>query len=322
MARSLRRRARLGLLFLLAVPIAANAQPDSGSTEVPRTPWGHPDLQGIWDYRTLTPLERPSELAGEQEVWTDEEAAALEQSAEQRRSNRFSYTFEAAGLQLTADRRTSLIVDPPDGRIPRLTPEAQERSAAMLAAWLRPPHGPADRNLVERCIVGETNGAPLIPVVPYNHNVQLFQTPGYVVLLNEMNHDVRVIPLDGPPHLSPTLRQWMGNSRGRWEGETLVVDTTDFYDQTSFSQRQGSTRDMHLVERFRRVDADTLLYEFTVDDPATWTRSWTAAIPMTRSEEPIYEYAYHEGNYGMLNILTGARAADDAAAQAATQGAR
>ena len=231
MARSLRRRARLGLLFLLAVPIAANAQPDSGSTEVPRTPWGHPDLQGIWDYRTLTPLERPSELAGEQEVWTDEEAAALEQSAEQRRSNRFSYTFEAAGLQLTADRRTSLIVDPPDGRIPRLTPEAQERSAAMLAAWLRPPHGPEDRNLVERCIVGETNGAPLIPVVPYNHNVQLFQTPGYVVLLNEMNHDVRVIPLDGPPPIShrPSASGWairVGAGRARRWSLTPRTSTT------------------------------------------------------------------------------------------------
>jgi len=144
----------------------------------------------------------------------------------------------------------------------------------------------------------------------YNNNVQVFQTSGYVVLLTEMVHDARIVPLDGRPHGS--IRQWNGESRGRWEGDTLVIDTTNFYNKTAFSERQGSTPDMHLVERFRRVDADTLLYEFTVDDAATWTRPWTAVIPMTQSQDRIYEYACHEGNYGMVGILAGARAEEKA----------
>ena len=314
---------------LLILPGGALAQPGGDAASVARTPWGTPDLQGVWDFRTVTPLERPDELEGK-EFLTDEEASEFEQQLAATRVDRrprdgstgtYNQFWFDRGTTVVSDKRTSLIIDPPDGRIPPVTPGAQARLDAMRDARQRPAHEPEDRNVAERCILGFNAGPPMEPRA-YNNNVQLFQTPDYVVLLNEMVHDVRVIPLDGPPHLSPTLRQWMGNSRGRWEGETLVVDTTDFYDQTSFSQRQGSTRDMHLVERFRRVDADTLLYEFTVDDPATWTRSWTAAIPMTRSEEPIYEYACHEGNYGMLNILTGARAADDAAAQAATHGAR
>jgi hypothetical protein len=154
----------------------------------------------------------------------------------------------------------------------------------------------------------------------YNNNVQVFQTPGYVVILNEMVHDTRIVPLDGRPH--GTIRQWTGDSRGRWDGDTLVIDTTNFYNKTAFSERQGSTPNMHLVERFTRVDSDTLLYEFTVDDPATWTRPWTAAIPMTKSEERIYEYACHEGNYGMFGILTGARAQEKAAEDAAKKGSR
>ena len=207
-----RLRASVGVLAtvvtvvsLAPVALAGQAQTAAADTWTPpHTPWGDPDLQGVWDFRTLTPLQRPSDFAGGQEVWTDEEAAALEQSADQRRANLFSLTF-APAAQLTADRRISLIVDPPDGTIPLLTPEGQERSAAMFPGWVRPPHGPEDRNLVERCIVGETNGAPLIPFrfsgPQYNHNVQLFQTPGYVVLLNEMNHDTRIVPLDGKSQL-------------------------------------------------------------------------------------------------------------------------
>ena len=326
----------VAVVSLSAIPVAAQT--------TPRTAWGQPDLQGIWDFRTITPLQRPEEL-GDKEFLTEEEAANLEQEAVDRDIRLLNRAAERTtaggnvdrredgspgfynnfwldqGTSTVGTRRTSLIIDPPNGRIPPVTPEAQARLDTMREARQRPAHGPEDRNVAERCILGFNAGPPMEPSA-YNNNVQLFQTSDHVVLLNEMVHDVRIIPLDGRPHLSPDIRQWMGNSRGRWDGDTLVVDTTDFYYQTSFSQRQGSTRDMHLVERFRRVDADTLLYEFTVDDSATWTRSWTAAILMTRSEEPIYEYACHEGNYGMLNILTGARAEDEAAVQATTQGAR
>ena len=334
----------VSVVAVLVVLVSSGAPTAFAQTTVPRTAWGQPDLQGVWDFRTITPLQRPEEL-GEQEFLTEEEAANLEQETIDRNTRLLNRAAERTtaggnvdrredgspgfynnfwldqGTSTVGTRRTSLIIDPPNGRIPPITPEAQARLDAMREARQRPAHGPEDRSVAERCILGFNAGPPLNPSA-YNNNIQLFQTPDHVVILTEMVHDVRIIPLDGRPHLSPDIRQWMGNSRGHWEGYTLVVDTTDFYYQTSFSQRQGSTRDMHLVERFRWVDADTLLYEFTVDDPATWTRSWTAAIPMTRSEEPIYEYACHEGNYGMLNILTGARAEDEAAAQAATQGAR
>ena len=334
----------VSVVAVLVVLVSSGAPTAFAQTTVPRTAWGQPDLQGVWDFRTITPLQRPEEL-GEQEFLTEEEAANLEQETIDRNTRLLNRAAERTtaggnvdrredgspgfynnfwldqGTSTVGTRRTSLVIDPPNGRIPPITPEAQARLDAMREARQRPAHGPEDRSVAERCILGFNAGPPLHPSA-YNNNIQLFQTPDHVVILTEMVHDVRIIPLDGRPHLSPDIRQWMGNSRGHWEGDTLVVDTTDFYYQTSFSQRQGSTRDMHLVERFRWVDADTLLYEFTVDDPATWTRSWTAAIPMTRSEEPIYEYACHEGNYGMLNILTGARAEDEAAAQAATQGAR
>ena len=308
--------ASVGLLLIL--PGSAVAQPGGDATSVPRTPWGTPDLQGVWDFRTVTPLERPDELEGK-EFLTDEEVAEFEQQLAAARVDRrppegspgtYNQFWFDRGTSVVSDRRTSLIIDPPDGRIPPVTPEAQARLDAMREERQRPAHGPEDRNVAERCILGFNAGPPMEPRA-YNNNVQLFLTPDYVVLLNEMVHDVRIIPLDGRPHLSPNIRQWRGNSRGRWEGDALVVETTDFYYQTSFSQRQGSTGDMYLVERFRRVDADTLLYEFTVDNAAPWTRSWTAAIPMTRSEEPIYEYACHERNYGMSGILAGARAEED-----------
>ena len=231
------------VVSLMLVPVAGQAQPATTDTWTPpRTPWGDPDLQGIWDFRTLTPLSRPRELAGK-EFFTEEEVAELEQSAEQRRVDVEDFvttlSLEPAGTTLTADRRTSLIVDPPDGRIPPLTPEAQERSAAGQAAWLRPPHGPENRTVFERCLLGTTIGAPLTPEPPYfgpryNHNVQLFQTPGYVVLLNEMIHDARIVPLDGRPHVGQDIRLWLGDSRGRWEGQTLVVDTTNFNDRGRF----------------------------------------------------------------------------------------
>jgi hypothetical protein len=214
------------------------------------------------------------------------------------------------GKTVIKTRRTSLIVDPPDGRIPPQTLEAQQRLAAQRAAARS--HGPADsyenRNLFERCL---TRGVPegMLPG-PYNNNVQLLQTPGYVVIFTEMIHDARIVPLDGRPHDPPAIRRWLGDSRGRWEGNTLVVDTANFTDKTAF---RGSTATLHVVERFTRLDEDTLEYRFTVEDPSTWTKPWTVAYPMVRTAGPIYEYACHEGNYGLMGILSGARAEEQLA---------
>ena len=297
----------------------------------PRTPDGQPDLQGVWTNNSVTPLERPKDL-GTKEFFTDLEAANFEKE-ENRRQNRdlidpkqgglnyppggvvpYNEVWYERGDKVVKSKRTSLIVDPPDGRLPALTPDGQKRAALRAAAardnQLGRPHADSweDRPLQERCIMGLNAGPPMTPGA-YNNNVQLFQTPGYVTILTEMVHDARVIPLDGRPHLGQQFRQWKGDSRGRWEGNTLVVDTTNFYRETSM---RGSTANIHLVERFTRVDADTLLYEFTVTDPTTWTRPWTASVPMTRSKNPIYEYACHEGNYGMTNLLSGARALEKA----------
>jgi hypothetical protein len=305
----------------------------------PRTPDGQPDLQGVWDYRTITPLERPIAL-GAKQFFTDEEAANFEKE-ENRRQNRdlidpvkggaqyppggvvpYNEFWYDRGNTITGSRRTSLIVDPRDGRLPPRTPEGQRRADARVAAQradqLGRPQADSyeDRPLPERCILGFNSGPPMTPGA-YNNNVQLFQHAGYVVILNEMVHDARLVPLDGRPH--GNIRQWLGDSRGHWEGDTLVVDTTNFYRGTSLA---GSSANMHLVERFTRVDADTLLYEFTVDDPSTWTKPWTAQVPMKKSQDQIYEYACHEGNYAMLNMLTGARAQEKAAEEAGKKGSR
>ena len=306
------------VVSLMLVPVAGQAQPATTDTWTPpRTPWGDPDLQGIWDFSTLTPLQRPSALTGK-EFFTEEEAAAREQRAEQRDRNRGLGWYDSRTL--TEDRRTSLIVDPPDGRMPPLTPKAQERTAAMRAAYLRLDHGPEDQTLWGRCILGRTSGPPMLPsAFHYDARVQLFQTPVYFVLLKEMIHEVRIVPLDGSPHLEPTIGQWMGNSRGRWEGNTLIVDTTNFSDPThnaghSFAQAANRIvllgANLHVVERFTRVDADTITYEFTVDDPTTFTRPWSAVVPMKRTEGPLYEFACHEGNYSLAGGLSGARAAE------------
>jgi len=282
-----------------------------------RTPWGDPDLQGLWTNATITPFERPASLSGK-EVLTEREAAEYEKEALETRNadnrgggtdadlgrayNQFWYD---RGTKVVGTRRTSLVVDPPDGRVPPLTPDAQQRAAARAEARRRSPaDGPEDRSLAERCILWPTAGPPMIPG-GYNNNYQILQAPGYVVILTEMIHDARIIPLDGRPHAPSGIRQWMGDSRGRWDGHTLVVTTTNFTDKTNI---RGSGPNMRLVERFTRVDADTIDYQFTVDDPASFTRSGTAAIPMTKTEGPIFEYACHEGNYGMTNLLRGARA--------------
>jgi hypothetical protein len=289
------------------------------SSSPPRTPWGDPDLQGVWDFRTLTPLERPTELEGKS-VLSEEDAARYEEetlsrldkdrrvedgiTAEQDVRNAYNQFWWDYGTKLTEDRRTSLIVDPPDGKVPPLLPEAQERVDARRAALERPPEGPEDRNLWERCILSSNAGPPMNPGV-YNNNVQIFQTPGYVVLHHEMIHDARIIPLDGRPHLRESVRQWKGDSRGRFEGDTLVVETRNFTDKTSF---RGSGPGLKLTERITRIDADRLLYEYTMDDPASFETTWSAAVPMTRTGGPLFEYACHEGNYAMFHVLEGARA--------------
>jgi hypothetical protein len=318
----------IALGSIAIAPIGAqNAIPAKKSATAPaaiqRTPWGHPDLQGIWDYATITPMERPSEFAGK-EVLTPEEAAEFERRTLQQRSpdrrdggaqadvsrayNEFWWDY---GKNVVGTRRTSLVVDPPDGKIPPLTPEGKKRAGARNAIRQRPAHGPEDRNLWERCILAANAGPPMTPSA-YNNNVQIFQTPTHVVIFNEMINDARVVPLDGRPHLPPNIRQWRGDSRGRWEGSTLIVDTTNFNDEPNF---RGATSALHVVERFTRVAAGTLLYEFTVTDPNTWTKPWSVALPMKITEGPIYEYACHEGNYGMVNLLAGARAEEKDAAE-------
>ena len=320
---------------ILAVCLAASSgavMAQRAAPAHPRTPDGRPDLQGVWSFATLTPLERPRELA-DKAVLTAEEAAAFERTQIERqnkdtRSTQARQDVEGAynnfwwdyGTKVIGTRRTSLIVDPPDGRMPPLTPEAQKRATGPR----RPPitervvlgaivDGPEDLGLSERCILGFSSGPPILSNA-YNNNLQILQTRDYVVIHTEMIHEARVVPLDGRPHLPQSMRVWLGDSRGRWDGDTLVIETTNFTDKSSFSgsiiARGGSTANMHLVERFTRAADDTLLYEFTVTDPATWTRPWTVQLPMARSDERIFEYACHEGNYSMPNMLKGARAAE------------
>ncbi len=295
----------------------------------PRTPDGQPDLQGVWSNATLTPLERPAAFAG-REFLTDKEQAEKEKALQPRTresaGTEAHYDFLQFGLdplqaKRASSRRTSLIVDPPDGRIPPLTPEAQKRAAARAQARKQSGafDGPESRSLSERCILMPGEGPPMLPEA-YNSNIQFQQGPGYVAVLQEEIHDARIIPLDGRPHLGPNIRQLMGDSRGRWEGNTLVVDTTNFTDKTNF---RGSSENLHVVERFTRVDEDTLLYEFTVEDPATWTRPWKAELSMVKTKGPIFEFACHEGNYGLANNLSGARAQEKAEeAKAAEEAAK
>ena len=288
---------------------------------LPRTAWGTPDLRGVWDFRTITPLERPQQF-GAKKVLTAEEAAEFRTqelqrlnkdrrpsdgiSVEQDLGNAYNQFWWDYGNELTEDHRSSLIVDPADGRIPALTPVARERYDAMEAAKTRPPNGPEDRGVWERCILGFNAGPPYSPSA-YNNNVHIFQTPGYVALLVEMVNDARIVPLDRRPHLPHSIRQWRGDARGHWAGDTLVVESKNFTDKTSFL---GSGRNMRLIERFTRVGPDRLLYEYTIDDPESFTETWTAAIPMKKTDLPMFEYACHEGNYSMVIMLEAARAAE------------
>ena len=298
----------------------------------PRAPDGHPDLQGTFDFATATPLERPASLK-DKEFLTAAEAAAYEkQQIENRKRiddapppgqvggyNEFWYEF---GTKVVGDRRTSLITDPADGRLPPLTPDAQKRADERRARLRQLAEGPEDRDVSERCLLGYNSGPPMMPV-GYNQNVQIVQTRDYVMIHNEMVHTARVIPLDGRPHPPEQVKSWSGDSRGHWEGDTLVVETTNFNDNT-WNQFSGWSwavdGNLSLVERFSLVDADTVLYQFTVTDPTTWTKPWTAAVPLRRTTNLMYEYACHEGNEGMEGILRGARALERDADAAHTTG--
>ena len=296
-------------------PVAADAQ------SVPRTPWGAPDLQGVWDFRSLTPMERPDDLA-DTEVFTAEEAAEFSEESIRRRSrdNDTSgrvvpyndFWFDEGTSVTTA--RTSLIVDPPNGRIPAMTSSAMKRrEAAAMARKGTGAHEPTPGGFVEdlgpghlqvRCILGFNSGPPLAPSA-YNNNMQLLQTEDMVVLFAEMNHDARFVYLDDRPLPDSDIRQWHGVSRGHWDGDTLVVETRNFLRETNF-QRGATTRHLTLTERLTRVGEGTLEYRVTVDDPTVWTTPWTYSVPMQHNDQPLYEYACHEGNYGIYNILAGA----------------
>ena len=321
----------------LAMPSAAQSQTPAAGV-APRTAWGQPDLQGVWDFRTITPMERPESLA-DQEFLSAEDVADLEQGIADRDARlaarpaqrtvatnsvdrgvdgapgSYNQFWMDRGTRVIGTRRTSLVVDPPNGRIPPMTPAGEQRRAAERA-YVRdhPADSWADRSIYERCILGFNSGPPIEPRA-YNNHMQVFQTPDHVVIFNEMVHDARIIPLAPRNPLPDHLRQWMGDSRGRWEGDTLVIETSNLDRLNSFTWRQGATQDMQLVERFTRVDDGTLRYEFTVEDPATWTRPWSVEVPMTRSSDQVWEFACHEGNYGMDGILAGHRADERAAAQ-------
>jgi hypothetical protein len=308
-------------LVCLAAGFAA-AQAPASSPKTP--PASQPDLQGTWSFATITPLERPAELAGK-EFFTEKEAAEYENEIRKRNNmDRRDGSAEAdvgrayndfwwdRGTRVVKTRRTSLVIDPPDGKIPPLTAAGRERQAERQAANRGHEFdGPENRPLAERCIIWASTGPPMLPTA-YNNNIRIVQGPGNVAILIEMIHDARIIPLDGRAHLPQDVRQWKGDSRGHWEGNTLVVETTNFTNKTAF---RGASENMRLTERFKRLDSDTLLYQFTVDDPATFTKPWTVEIPVTQSDGPILEYACHEGNYAMSGGLAGARVQEQKAAK-------
>jgi len=320
--------ARLGVTAVMVsalVPGQNASDPAKGRKPASvRTAEGHSDLQGLWTNATITPLERPAAFAAKPTL-SDSEAREYEKKAAKELQDQdgasdgpliaaagssgtggYNVLFIDRGSELArvdGVKRTSLIIDPPDGKIPPLTQEARQRNAARMRSFNR-FDSVKDRPLGERCLLGfgSTSGPPMLPVL-YNNNYQIVQTPDYVMILVEMVHDVRIIRINGK-HKPPNVRQWLGDSIGHWEGDTLVVDTTNFTDQTRF---RGSSENLHVIERFKRVDADTILYRATIDDPTTFTAKWTVEFPFLATAGPIFEYACHEGNYSMTDILGGAR---------------
>jgi hypothetical protein len=314
-------------VFAQAPAGPVNARRPPNTYKAPRTPHGQPDLQGYWSNTTYTPLQRPNNV--NKEFFTEEEAKEIFKKAAAEEGEQtvpgtipdVHYDFTQFALDrsqsaLALNVRTSLIVDPPDGKLPPLSASGQSRAAERAEARKRmgdPFDAAQNQSLSVRCINMDRDGPPMLAGA-YNNTYQIVQTEGYVMILVEMLHDVRIIPLGKQPPLAENIRQILGSSRGRWEGETLVVETTNFTGKTAF---QGSSEKMHLTERFTRVAEDMIRYQFTVDDPATWTRSWTAEVPWKETVGPIFEHACHEGNYGLANSLAGARAEEARRAEAA-----
>ena len=324
---------RVGAIAAVIVGLgidAANGQ--APEVESPRTSWGDPDLQGVFTNKTITPFERPTDLAGK-EFLTIEEAAELEQERAVENAARdgevpadivgnYNTHWFDRGTTVVGTRRTSIIVDPPNGRLPALTPEAEanapsaeevrrlaavRRGNGLINTW-------TDLDLNDRCILWPTAGPPMLSTA-YNNNYQILQTPGYVAIVIEMIHDVRIIPLDGRPHVGSGVRQWLGDARGHWEGDMLVIETTNFSDKTVIRAANNAkpTEALRVVERFRRVDAETLEYSFTIEDPKTWEHPWTGEVPWVRTSDKLYEYGCHEGNYSMATMLAGSRVSEAAA---------
>ena len=322
----MKHRVFTSIVVLLLVTGLAAAQTKKWTP--PRMADGHPDLQGFWTNSTYTPLERPRNV--NKEFYTKEEALEVEKKAAEQEGEQtvpgtiadVHYDFTQFGLDRSQSThslnlRTSLIADPPDGRLPPLTPEGQKRAAERAeAAKLVGRWDSAQSNdLDDRCIIFLGAGPPMLPA-GYNSNYQIVQTPGYVMILFELSHDVRIIPLDGRAHVQRNIGQWTGDSRGHWEGDALVIETTNFNGKNPL---RGSSENMRVVERFTRVDADTIQYKFTVEDESTWTRPWTADLPLKKTVGPLFEHACHEGNYGLYNTLVGARLEEKRAAEEAAK---
>jgi hypothetical protein len=342
-----RTRFVIALALMTSVPAiqlagqSSLARKESATPAIPRLPDGRPDLQGMWTNVTITRLERPAEFGSKLNL-SDAEATAYEKAFlknndkdrrdggsradVERAYNAFFWDSGTELARVNGQKRTSLIVDPPDGKIPALTPEAARRIPGARPSWgsavvgpdepeNAPPFGlyenPEERPLAERCLLafGSSSGPPMLPIA-YNNHYQIVQTPGYVMILVEMVHDVRMIPIDGRPH--GTIRRWLGDSVGHWEGDTLVVDTINFKPQVNF---RGSSENLHIIERFTRTAANTIVYKFTIDDPTTWTKQWSGEIPLHVTDERLYEYACHEANYGLEGVLRGARAQEKRAEQ-------
>jgi len=335
------RSAAVIAVALLSLPVLGAGQqttkasaPSNKAWTLPRTPAGQPDFEGYWTNATLTPLERPAALAAK-EFFTEAEAAAYEKERLAKENSQAKDDIHYDNViwqsenytKSTSNRRTSLIYDPPDGKIPPLTARGQILLKAEKEAERRreAAESAESRSLAERCIAWGNEGPPMLGST-YNANLQILQTPDSVTIAHEIIHGVRSIPLDGRPHLPSAIRQLGGDSRGHWEGDTLVVDSTNFTERTNFRGPPASTRqdifsdeNLHVTERFTRTDADTIVYRFTVDDPSVWTKSWSGELLLRKMKGPLLEYACHEGNYGLPNILAGARAAEKAASVAAAK---
>jgi hypothetical protein len=302
-------------------PATKSAQPAAKKWKPPRTVDGQPDFQGFYATATLTPLERAPEFANKEFLTEQEAAAFVKQTLDRVNTDRrdggaqvdlsrnYNEFWRDRATSVVPSRRTSLVVDPPDGKVPPLTPEARRKRAARAQAE-RSRSGPEDLALRIRCI---TRGLPMLPT-PNNNFLQIVQNKDYVVILQEMMYEARLIPLSNAPHAPSYVQGYLGDSRGHWEGDTLVIDTTNFSPNHEF---MGSHENLHLVERLTRTDPDTILYQFTVDDPTTFTRPWSAELPMRRTTEGVFPYECHEGNYSLVTILEGARAEERAAEEAA-----